>query len=300
VQYLLLISILALSLKLLALWNVKALVLEASPFIVAISAAFLIMNVCELSGFYFANKHGSGLTELIVYYAFALLAAFSILGLALANTTINTKLWHYPLATAFLLVEAVLLTPGAAIAGIQSIGYSATRIPGPLYIVIQLGLLLPLIAMICILSFTLLTSKQRRARTRAKTYMFAFTPIVAVAILVVLLMALGFKINASGFISVTVCVTIWILFFASTETNQYVFLSFIPKTRENKSVYTIATNLACPENGLKQALLELESRIIEETLAKTSGNITHASEILGIARSTLSQKVAKLGLGGNA
>ncbi|WP_139309902.1 helix-turn-helix domain-containing protein [Teredinibacter haidensis] len=258
------------------------------------------MNICELGVFRVANNQGDGLTALIIYYAFALIAAYSTLALTLTNTTIKTKWWLYPLGTVFLFVEAVLLTPGAAIAGAQSIGYSITRISGPFYIVIQLGLLVPLVTMVCVLGFTILTSKQRSARTLAKTYMFAFAPMATIAILVVLLMALGFKINASGFISVTVCLTIWILFFTSTEKNQYVFLSFIPKTRENKSVYTIATNLACPENGLKQALLELESRIIEETLAKTSGNITHASEILGIARSTLSQKVAKLGLGGNA
>ena len=299
-QYLVLISVLALSLKLLALWNVKGHLHNASPFVMAIAAAFVIMNVCELSGFYFANRQGNGLPMLIAYYAFALMAAFATLSLALANTALNTKLWLYPLAAAFLLVEIVLLTPGLAIAGIQSIGYSATRIPGPLYIVVQIGLLVPLISMVGVLSFTLITSKEREAKTLARTYLFAFSPLAAATVLVVLLMAIGLKVNASGFISLTVCLTIWALLFASTEKNQYVFLSFIPRTRENKSVYAIATNLACPENGLKQALLELESRIIEETLAKTSGNITHASEILGIGRSTLSQKVTKFGISAGA
>lgn len=298
-QLLIVISVLALALKLLALWNVKGLLHKASPFVVAIALAFAVMNICELSVFYIANNQGNGFAALIIYYAFSLVASFSVLALALANTTIKTKWWLYPLATAFLVVEAILLTPGAAIAGVQSIGYSITRTPGPLYFIIQLGLLIPLVIMVCTLSVTLLTSKQRSARTLAKTYMFAFVPVAVIAILVVALMALGFKVNASGFISLTVCVTIWILFFACTKENQYLFLSFIPKTREHKSVYSIATHLACPGNGLKQALTQLESQIITETLATTGGNITHASEILGIGRSTLSQKITKLGIGEN-
>ncbi len=299
-QYLVLVSVLALALKILALWNVRGLIHKASPFVYVLSFAFIAMNICELSVFHVVNKNGDGFAALIIYYVFALVAAYATLALVLSTTPIETKWWLYPLAAVFILVEIVLLVPGAGIAGVQSIGYSVTRVPGPLYLVIQLGLLLPLVGLISVLVYMMLASKQREAKTLAKTYMFAFAPMAVIGILVVLLMALGLKVNASGFISVTVCLTIWVLFFASTEKNQYVFLSFIPRTRENKSVYAIATNLACPENGLKQALLELESRIIEETLAKTSGNITHASEILGIGRSTLSQKVTKFGISAGA
>lgn len=298
-QYLVLISVLALSLKLLALWNIKGLIKKASPFALAIAIAFLVMNVCELCGFYFASREGGGLPILITYYAAAVLAAFSMFALALQTTRLRTKHWLIPLAILFCIIEATLIVPGAAIAGIESIGYSATRIPGPLYIVVQVGMLLPLGSMFGLLLFTLFNSKRRESVTKAKVYLFSFSPLAVVMILVIILMALGLKVNASGFISLTVCLTMWVLLFASNEKNQYLFLSFIPNTREHRSVYSIATNLASPDNGLKQALLELESRIIEETLAKTDGNITHASEILGIGRSTLSQKVTKFGIGGN-
>jgi len=262
--------------------------------VLVIFTAFFVMNICELIGFRVSQTDANGLPVLILYYGFAVLASFSMLALALDNTGLDRRLWAIPLVTTFIVVVVTLLSPGAAIVGIENIGFSATRVPGPYYFVVQLGLIVPLLSMIGILTFSATTAKNRTSSSLAKIYLIAFAPVAITGVFIVLLMSLGAKINASGFVSLVVCGTIWVLLYTSTKKNQYVFMSYIPNTKENRSVHSIAAHLACPENGLKQALANLEAQIIKETLAMTEGNITHASEILGIGRSTLSQKAAKL------
>lgn len=299
-MYIVSISLLALALKILTLWQARALLHHLSPYIIAISISFFGMNFCELSLLNVVLKGSDGFIALVLYYLFSLTAVHAMFALTLTNTAIPRLRWQIPLALLFFLVLIAVVVPKAGILGVTNIGYSITRIPGPYYLVIQIGYCIPLIGTSMVLVNSLLNAKDHKKRVHAKTYLTAFLPFITVCLLVLLLMQLGFRINGSGLLSVTLCLSLWILLFTRSEKNQNLVLSFIPATRESKRIQALANKIADPKRGLKQTLKEMEAKIIEETLAKTDGNITHASKILGIGRSTLSEKISKFGLGQNS
>lgn len=300
--HLLLISSLALSLKLLVIWHSRRVIPLVSAYVLAIFSSFLIMNVCELLGFYSAHNGGTnGLPLLVIYYLSAIASTFAMLALALENTGLSPRWWAYPVLIGFLVTIFATIIPGAAISGIENIGYSITRVPGPYYWVIQIGLVVPILLCTLVLLHTAVRSRHHKQSALANIYLAAYFPVALTAVGVVLLMALGVKINASGFMSLAVCISLWILLYTTTRRNQFLFMAYLPHTREHRFIQRISNHMMSLTTGnMDQAVHALEARIIEEALTMTDGDKNQAAQILGLEERVLEEKLqaaAKAGYG---
>ena len=62
---------------------------------------------------------------------------------------------------------------------------------------------------------------------------------------------------------------------------------FLSKAQQEGSAWTVPTHLS---------LQEVERQVIEATLKRTAGNVKEASEILGIDRSTIYERIKKFNI----
>ena len=186
---------------------------------------------------------------------------------------------------------APIFIPNAAIAGVQSIGYSVTRIEGPYYFLVQIGILVPLLASLLVMTFFYCTLKETLAKKRTLLLIIACSPFILSVFTIVGLMAVGVKINAVAIISLSICVTLWVLIYTERKEKLYRFMSFIPYTQENRALTHFSEFLANPSKGLNEAKEALERNMIREALSLCDGNKLHAASMLGVSRQTLQRRL---------
>ena len=304
------ISILALSLKIVTLIQLRGLLRQASVYALVPIMAFVGINIIELIGFFLTTSPDQqfaasvGLVFLLLYYALLLTALFSLLVLALLNTGWPGKWWWSPVTIAFTIAQLVTLIPGLGIDGIQNIGYSGSRIPGKFYFIVQAGLIIPAL-LTPILSIVNIQKGCAEQRYLGYLHLFCFAPIVATVATVVLIMQLGYRVNASAALSLAVCLPVWLLLFTHSNENIAKYLKYLPWSKEFRraryysDLQELAKHNLSSTYGLnlKELLKEIERSSICEALAQSNGNKTEAAKLLSVSRSTVSKKAAEYEIG---
>ncbi len=285
-------SIFALALKLTIFWFGRRSLTTASIWLWIFFVGLFGMNLIELIGFYYVKyAPDKGLLELRLYYIFAELMLVSLCALSLENAGKLTTPIRNTLILFFIICAAPLIIPGAAITGFKNIGYSITRIPGPYYFIVQLGILLPLLGSIIASVYYSFNAKTYSEKRKSQILFIACSPFLVSIIIIMVLMQTGVKINAAVILSLMINITLLILIYTEHKENQYKFMSIIPRTREHEFIKKLSHIVTDPTIGLKRGRELIEKEMIYEALISTEGNKIKAAKLLGISRQTLHRRL---------
>lgn len=285
-------SISAIAIKLVFLWRAKRSLLLNNHAFLAAFISLLAFNICELALFAFKSEVGGHTAIVVAYYITGLCSVLSILGVTLYVTR---KI--FPIK--WLLVSAVALScfvaiPGLVIEGTQSIGYTYTRIPGPMYIIVQLAIVIPAIAAVALLAFYAIRSKSTDVRTKSLVLLTCLTPSFLCLIGVVVLMQIGASINATIIISFTINIFLFGLLYLEGKYHIYGLLSSVPGTSYNESARALTQALFDPNLSLEKAKELMDIEKTRYTLKLTKGNQSEAARLLGVSRPTICRRMKLL------
>lgn len=282
-------SVLALSLKVLLLAANGSSFKNARTSVQAFFGSLLALNLVEIFYFFYANETHHMLL-LRLYYLFALTSALSMA--AYGMSAFQDLKWLTKSVVTICLVPTVLaiFIPNAGLAGVESIGYSITRIPGKYYFVIQFGLLSSVIFAFSALYATYKNAKEHTEQRRSLVFMLSIVPCIITALLVITMMQMGVRINGSVFMSLAVCVTLWALMYTEKKENVFHLLAKVPRSDEWKSMQELSRFFADPALGLKEAKRLLESEMVNRAMQVTGQNREKAAQLLGVSRQTLYRK----------
>ncbi|TQV81306.1 hypothetical protein FKG94_09435 [Exilibacterium tricleocarpae] len=285
-------SVSALAIKIIIFWMARHTLRSLSPWFLAFLIALCGINLIELITFAYVDRPYAAAGYLTLYYLFAVGACILLLGLSLEiGNYLNLFLSQVLLVLGFT-CALVLIIPGAAVAGVESIGYSITRVSGPLYWVLQVTILATLASSLGVLWYSYRCNADPVRRRRAFVLLIATVPAVAIVLLVALLMQLGVKINGAVFVSFSMNFLLIVLLYTEKQARLFNFLSMIPATREYRTFKTISPLLfGHTPTPLKDAQAVFERELIRGAVERCGGNKTHAADMLGISRATLLRKL---------
>ena len=286
-------SILALALKLTVFWFGRNSIATASAWLWLFFIGLFGMNLSELVTFYYVANPQAGFFWLSAYYISAVLAFFSLLALSLDNAN-RLNVWGKYLLVGTMVVSILpLLVPGAALAGVESIGYSITRIAGPYYFMVQLGILVPLLFALIISLYFSIRAVSQTSKRRSQILLISCMPIFISVIGIMGVMHAGVKVNASVILSLMITFTLMILIYTEHKERQYKFMSLIPATKEYRFIKRLSRLVTDPAMGLEQGRDFIEQEMIREALIMAGGNKIKAASMLGVSRQTLQRKLDK-------
>ncbi|GAB1264814.1 hypothetical protein NBRC116493_22870 [Aurantivibrio infirmus] len=250
------------------------------------------INLIELVGFYYPSADQLALFLITLYYLFVMLMAMTLLGISAQIAGRLSKNVTRVIQALLALSCLVLVIPGAALAGVQSIGYTYTRIAGPLYWVVQILLVGALLASVSLLAVTAKYGKDLLSKRKAKALLVAIIPIVVVSVGVVILMQFGLQVTGSVVGSFAILFFLIVFVIIENEQKLFGFLSFVPATAEFKLATEARSALSRVGSAdLQSVVTYFEKAIINDALDKCEGNKTSAADMLGISRTTLRRKL---------
>ncbi|WP_218943521.1 helix-turn-helix domain-containing protein [Exilibacterium tricleocarpae] len=285
----------ALLLKVAVLWIARRSFRQISLWLWATMVALVGLNIFEITSFLYVDRPTDGVFYMSLYYFFGVVAALSILGLALEVTDCPNNVGVAIVVVMAIPCVVAIFTPGAAFVGARSIGYSVTRIPGDFYWVLQITLFVAAMTPIVLLIRFISTTANWYAKRRAMVMLLATGPVALVALGLLLAMQIGYAVNGAVFMSLAVNIMLVVLFLTESIVNTEKvlrILSLIPATQEYRAVNHIKdAMLASDTTGLKMASATFERIYIKEAIERCGGNKTKAAQALGIGRATLIRKM---------
>lgn len=295
-------SISALFFKLLIFWHTRHYLSKENFWLPIFFSGLLGINLTELASFSYIDNPKDGYIILSAYYFFSVMSIFSLLLLTLDTVKKLSK----PLLVSVLLLFGIailpLFIPGAALAGVASIGYSITRIAGPYYVVVQLGIIIPLLATFCILGYYSYFGVNER-QSKARALLFSCSPIFVAIIVIMTLMQLDYKVNASVVLSLMITVTMALLLFHERKGHHFRFIhpsviykisTLIPQSSDQRFIKNIIGLITQPSIGLSRGRELIEQEMVREAMLIANGHKEKAAIMLGISRQTLVRRLIKM------
>ncbi|MGQ9425756.1 helix-turn-helix domain-containing protein [Gilvimarinus sp. F26214L] len=287
-------SLSALLLKILILWIGRGELRAVNRWFLVFFGALFSINILELVGFLYPAGGRLALMFLTVYHLSVMAMGLSFLATALSVTGKLSWRVQQGLVVTIIALGALIVWPGAVIKGVVSLGYTSTRVPGPLYWVFQAFLLGTLACSVGALAFHARWSSSQLVRRKAKALLISISPIFVAVVTVLCLMQFGVRITGSVIGSCAILMFLAIFLITNNEHQLFKFLSYVPHTEEFKMiralkhvVYNIDTV------SLPEALSRFEAALITETLSRYDGNKTSAAAALGISRTSLRRKLLR-------
>lgn len=288
-------SISAIAIKIVLLWYGRHFVRSASPWVCMFLFGLFGVNLCEMLSFFYVHDvdHPTAYRLLVGYYIAALAsgAGYCYISVQLADRFI--RFFRVCILCLLFIGIVTLVVPNAALTGVQSIGYSATRIAGPFYWILQL--LIPLFWLAGGGALLYATHKGGNwlKKRRALALLYGSSPLLATIMVVMVLMQAGASMNATVVVSLAINVLLATLIYTEYESGIFRFLSYIPRTQEHQLVvYAARSAHDLASHGLSGAVANFERALIDNALRRCKGNKTGAANLLGVSRTTLRRKMS--------
>jgi len=298
---LLLPSLTALGIKLWIFLVSRGALFKNNPLLAFFLCALFALNLSELLILLNVRTADHALPLMMAYYVAAIYSAAALLMLALSLIQPGRYL-NLGIMIVASGVAVLTLIPGVFLQGAESIGYSLIRVPGEHFWVLQSFLFVTLFAAVGAMFHGALKSKDRLARKRSIALLLSAAPLALVAIVIVFAMSAGYLLNATVILSFVTTITLGILIYTESRYRLFLFLSYVPNTRENKIRKAIANLVresveALFNSGgaldMKAMSDKFDRALIELAIEATNGNKTHAAEVLQIGKATLHRKLVK-------
>lgn len=259
------------------------------------------VNSAEFIFFTMTSAATNLMPILLVYYAAAVYAVAAFVLLALNLYGARRWLGVAVMFLASVIVFMIILTDWI-VADVVRTSLSMTRVAGELYWVVQLFFLTALVAGMAMLLYVAFRSENIINAKRGLAMLVGTLPVVLSALLVVVGMKLGLQLNGAVIISTMSTVTVALLVYVESRYRLFLFLSYVPYTRENeirkRVVGLVRESVEAlfrrdGELDMKSISAKFETALIEMAIEATGGNKTHAAQVLQIGKATLHRKLAK-------
>ncbi|TQV81311.1 hypothetical protein FKG94_09465 [Exilibacterium tricleocarpae] len=285
-------SVLALALKIVIFLMARHSLRQIRPWLWVFLLSLFGANLAELTGFYYTDNPAPSYYYMLGYYICALLACLSLLGLSLDVSGCPSRYFNRPIIVYGVLASVVVGMPGLVIAGVESIGYSVTRVAGPYYWVWQITAVVSLLSSLVVLAHCWRRNQDPLRRRRAFVLLIGSGPMVLMVVAVIAAMQVGFNFNAAVLVSLLITFLLMVLVYTETTERLFRFLSIIPTTKEHRSAGIISPLIfGHGPVHLKEASAVFEREVIKNAVERCGGNKTHAANMLGISRNTLLRKL---------
>lgn len=284
--YYILPSILAISAKIAVFILARRAISSVEKSLLLFLLGLFGVNVFELALLILTPRPEKTFTLLSLYYGSVLVAngACMYYVLGIKNWLLPSVRWL--IFSVHGLAIMLLAIPGVVLEGAASIGYSITRVPGPLYPLLQLIL----VAGLSVTLVSLLAArKDANAETRRKALvlLIATTPMMASVSTILIMMQMGYAVNATIVTSLATSFMMAILMFTESRYRLFQFLAVIPRTEENRQLSALSALLMKPNVSLKEAQNAFAALFVEEAVKRSDGNQVRAAEALGTSRTTI-------------
>jgi len=187
-------SIVALLIKFSLFWVGKSALFRENQPLALLLVVLCALNLVELMSFVYAGNEHALVIVIQAYHAAAILAAAAFFYLSI-HTTRGNKLYAATSFAASIIIAILTFIPGVMISGIESIGYSITRIPGGYFPILQIYLIGTLLLSCAILILGALKSTDHLVNKRSLIFLISAAPLVFFAITITITLSLGIKIN---------------------------------------------------------------------------------------------------------
>lgn len=205
------------------------------PLLIALLCVFCL-NVIELIG-YQVRESFLAYPFLVTYYVFSLLfSAMLFTAGLLSSGKENLGLWWKGFVLTMAVIVILCLTPGIALDGMELTEHTAIAIPGKLYPIVSLGILLPMISGSYLSYFN--WRKQgldSEVRLKAGILFWSQAPIVSVALFVISAKLLGFKTSTIGYLSIATTLMMVVMLYIEVKYGLFKFFSKLPGTKQRKT-----------------------------------------------------------------
>lgn len=264
----------------------------ANPLFLFLFLSLFGLNLCELT--LFAIKPSSSAAILLVkgYHVFYSLTLFTILAVALRAIDKLSSIW--PLLSIAVGLSVLVVHPTLGIVGIEDIGYSVTRSPGPFYSVYMAGMFTTVLIALAVFLWGAFKHPDPHLKSRCKILLICFGPFTISSITIAVLMTYGFKVNATIITSFMISFLLLGLIYSESKYYAPQILSSLPGTGYFRSTETLTEALFDPNIPLEEAK---EIMVLEKTrraLQLTKGNQTEAAKMLGVSRPTICRRIKAL------
>ena len=290
-------SFINLVIKLWLFWYGRESILSKNRFLWLMLLAFFMLNLIEFLE-YFLNDQRYALANVLAYWVSAVTAVTAML--MFADRLTFQKI---PLSLPVIAVAAYsyfILFTRELISGVDSIGYSITRIPGPYYWTLQIYILVSILGAIFLLLYGGLFHKDLKQRKRCTVSFFALLPVVVTTIAVISMMQLGLRVNAAIVISTSITCFLAILIIAEIHYSLFNILTATPviSMHVTRQILVLMINI-CRKRSikLKHFLQTIENILIVATLEVNEGNRKLTAKQLDMHISSLNKKLQKINNG---
>lgn len=210
--------------------------------------ALSIQNVSEIYALYAINVNGIlPSADVTLFYAISIgvIALLLHLALSLAVTAKNRqRAVLAPVYAYVVLLESLLIFTPLLISGYErfeyGFGYSATRLPGPLFFLFEFYAIGIFLAVIGLLVYGSMRQETIQRRAKNKVLLLAIVPMAAVVITVLCLLHFGIKwINASVTFPIAITYFLIVTAYAVHQQRLFDIQFFIPwsKVRKRKTAF---------------------------------------------------------------
>ena len=272
-----------------------------NPMLAFFLCSLLGMNINEFGYYAFANEATVLLPVLLLFYITVVyaVAAYFLMVIDMLYPVRFVKTGLLSVATLLAMVTA---TTDLVIADAVRTDYSITRVAGEFYWVMQAYLLVLLVGGLFLLARGALKNTQSMIRKRCLAILLGTSPVILTGIGILAAIQLGFEPNGALILSLMTTVTLILLIYIESRYRLFLFLSYVPYTRE-RQIRKAVTDLVAEsvealfKSGgaldMKAVSGKFESALIEMAIEATGGNKTHAAEVLQIGKATLHRKLVK-------
>lgn len=293
INFYILPSLSALTIKFLILWYSRNRFSQLNKWVIIFFISLFLLNIAELLIFLTPfDATGHSYPILVYYYVCSMGSCAGYIALGFVISKKISPAIEKLIIGAFLVGASMLLVPGLALNGVESIGYSITRVAGPGYWVVQVLIVASLLIGTGLLIKTGFNRRDITSKRKATAFLVGGFPTIFAILFIVLLMQLGYKVNATVVVSFAINILLLTAIFMEYEYGVFRFLSYVPATDESKITQRALKAMLGSTNGnMVEAVNTFEQLLIEEALRQSNGNKTQAAERLGISRTTLRRKL---------
>ncbi len=271
-------SLLAICIKLWLLFA-KRIQLRENGSLELLLIGFLGMNVIELGGFFSMENESLLFSLLTFYYMFTTLTVAAMLNLFMSMNGASSAMLKINWFIAAVMAGSFMV-PGLMLLGVQQLGFSATRIPGPLYLYWVVYIISTLIFAMIQLGAVYLKHRAEEKGKQVLVILLGLSPAVLTSIVIVVMMQLGFKVNLGAIISLMICTFLLSLIWAENKHSVFKVLARVPNTEEHRirtQLHTAFANIEmsayapdASQAGFANSVRDLEKSYRELTGEKTN------------------------------